>query len=462
MRSFVVVLGTVGAITACLSACFTGGSSNPDGGTGNGVTFYKDVLPILQDNCQHCHVSGGVAPFPLVSYDDAKANAVGMVVDTQARIMPPWGAQTTSECTPRLPWKDDIRLSDPQIATIKAWHDGGDVAGNPADAPPPNTTPPITDLPGATSLTPAVPYTLTKTGDYFRCFVLDPQITATGWYLTGTFIKPGNKTIVHHALVFEVPANATIPPPTDGVPNQYDCFGASGVSNAELIAAWAPGGAPQQYPTDVGHPLAVGSKFVMQIHYHPHTNATADPDATTFQFSTTTTKPTWTVGTALLGNYDTAVSNGTGLENPPFVIPPDAPNQIFTMDFTGPASVPIKLRVLSILPHMHIVGSDIKVTIDRPAPDANNPANECLVQVPTWNFNWQRNYQYDVDIASLPTVGAGDLIKVRCTYNNTLSNPALVQALNEAGQKQTQPVSLGETTLDEMCLAGFWYIYPTL
>ncbi|HSQ65957.1 MAG TPA: hypothetical protein VLM85_22200 [Polyangiaceae bacterium] len=453
-------------VVACLFpavACFTGSGSNntnPDASAG-GVTFYKDVAPILQNTCQHCHVPGGVAPFPLVTYDDAKANAAGMVADTQARIMPPWGAQSTSECTPRFPWKNDIRLSDAQIATIKAWHDGGDVAGNPADAPPPSTTPPVTDLPNATSLTPAVPYTLTQTGDYFRCFVLDPNITATGTYLTGTFIKPGNTTIVHHALIFSAPASATIPPSTDGVPNQYDCFGDSGVSGAELVAAWAPGGTPQQYPAGVGHPLAAGSKFIMQIHYHPHSNATSTPDATTFQFATTTTKPAWTVGTALLGNYAKAVNNGTGLENPPFSIPPDTANQVFTMDSTAPAAIPITLRILSVLPHMHLVGSDIKVTVDRAAPDANNPASECLVQVPSWNFNWQRNYQYDVDVSSLPTIGPGDTIKVRCTYDNTTSNAPLMQALSEKGLTQTQIVTLGETTLDEMCLGGFWYVYPT-
>jgi hypothetical protein len=309
-----------------------------------------------------------------------------------------------------------------------------------------------------------VPYTLSlaQTTDYFRCFVLDPQITTAGTYLTGTFIKPGNTTIVHHALIFSVPANATIPPPSDGVPDQYDCFGDSGVSGAQLVAAWAPGGTPQVYPDGVGHPLDVGTKFVMQIHYHPHANATADPDTTTFQFSTTTTKPAWTVGTALLGNFANAVSSGTGLEDPPFTIPPDTANKVFTMDYTEPASIPIKVRVLSVLPHMHIVGSDIKITVDRAAPDANDPASECLVQVPSWNFNWQRNYQYDVDIASLPTIAPGDLIKIRCTYDNTLNNPALVEALTEAGQKQTQPVSLGETTLDEMCLGAFWYVYPTL
>lgn len=80
------------------------------------VTFHKDALPILQKVCQDCHVPGGIAPFSLVTYDDAKAVAGSIVQQTAARIMPPWGAQQTSECTPPHPWKDDLRLSAQEIA----------------------------------------------------------------------------------------------------------------------------------------------------------------------------------------------------------------------------------------------------------------------------------------------------------------------------------------------------------
>jgi hypothetical protein len=456
----ILVVALAGA--SLFSACYLGGSSSgtPDASAAT-VTYYKDILPIVQKNCQTCHQQGGIAPFSLIDYASAQANALAMVSDTQAHIMPPWGAQTTSECQLRYPWKGDLRLAQSDIDTIKSWSDQGAVAGNPADAPPPINIPLSNDLPGATDLTPATPFTLTQTTDYFRCYVLDPQITATGTFLTGTNIKPGNKTIVHHALIYSVPSTATIPAPTDGVPNQYDCFGGPGISNPQLVAVWAPGGVPFQYPASVGHPLDVGTKLVMQIHYHPHANATTDPDLTTFQMTTTTVKPTWSVGTELLGNYTNAVTNGTGLENPPFAIQPNLDGQVFTMDTTVP-SLPIAIRLLSVAAHMHLVGTDEKVTIARLNPDANNPASECLLQVPQWNFNWQREYQYDVDITSLPTVATGDVLKLRCTYNNTMNNASLAASLSEQGLKQTQPVTLGETTLDEMCLGAFWYVYPSL
>ncbi len=310
-----------------------------------------------------------------------------------------------------------------------------------------------------------MPYTLpaSQTTDYFRCFVLDPQLAAQT-YVTGFNIKPGNKTIVHHALVYAVPSTATIPPPTDGVPNQYDCFGGPGVSSPQLVALWAPGGVPYQYPDGVGHPLAAGTKLIMQIHYHPHANATPDPDTTTFQFGTTTVTPSWTVGTLLIGNFDTPVTNGTGLEEPAFTIPADTDNVIRTMDMSSQKiKLPISVHILMSGAHMHLVGTDEKIMIHRAAPTGSNPADECLLQVPQWNFNWQRAYQYDApDMNSLPLVSQGDSVKIRCTYNNTMSNSILAASLTEAGQKQTAPVNLGETTNDEMCLGAFWYVYPTL
>lgn len=458
--SIIFFIAIASGVIGCTSSAPNSG--DPDASTG-AVTFYKDVDPIFQKVCQDCHVQGGIAPFPLVTYDDAKLNAASVVSDTQQRIMPPFGARTTAECQPRYAYKDDWSLTDAEIATIQAWHDGGDVAGDPNDAPPPNTTPPITDLPNSTSLAPAIPFNLpaNQTNDDFRCFVLDPKIAATT-YLTGTYVKPGNHTIVHHALIFSVPGNATIPPPDDpNVPDQYTCFGSANVSGQQLVALWAPGAQPSTYPDGVAHPLDPGTKFIMQIHYHPHANADFSPDTTTFEFATTTQKPTWTVGTALLGNFNNAVGQGgTGLENPPFLIAPNQSNQVFTMEYTESALLP-PVRILSVASHMHLVGNDQKITLTRANPQGSDPSSECLLQVPRWNFNWQRSYEYDTDVASLPLFSPGDKLEVRCTYDNTMNNVALAQALTEAGQKQTQPVKLGETTLDEMCLGAFWFVYPT-
>src|SRR6267154_621736 len=49
------------------------------------VTFSKDVLPILQKNCQGCHRPGEVAPMSLLTYKDARpwAKAIKNAVVSQ-------------------------------------------------------------------------------------------------------------------------------------------------------------------------------------------------------------------------------------------------------------------------------------------------------------------------------------------------------------------------------------------
>jgi len=242
MRFLLVALAGASLVAAaCSSSDSAPASPSGDvGGAGDGgvpagpITFHKHVEPILQKVCQNCHVAGGIAPFALVTYDDAKSVGGLIVQQTGARTMPPWGAQDTAECKPPMPWKNDLRLSEQEIAILAAWHTGGNLEGDPKDAPPPRTSMPATHLEGALSLAPATPFTLAGTNDTFKCFVLDPKITATT-YLTATNFVPTNKTIVHHALAFAIPATAKVPGDT------YDCFGGPGIDNPTLVAAWAPG-----------------------------------------------------------------------------------------------------------------------------------------------------------------------------------------------------------------------------
>ena len=459
------VLGITTAVAVAIAACSSsdpaspGGATEPPGTTPvvappGAVTFHKDVEPVLQKVCQNCHVAGGIAPFSLVTYEDAKSVAQSIVEQTVSKTMPPWGAQETSECKPPKAWKDDLRLSPAEIALFKAWHDGGDYEGDPKDAPPPRTAPPVTGLAGATSLAPATPFTLASaTSDTFRCFVLDPKITTTK-YLNGTNFVPSNKTIVHHALAFAVPPGTAVPA------DEYDCFGGPNVAGSNLIAEWAPGGVPNEYPADVGLALEPGTRFVVQVHYHPHANATRAPDATAFQFRTTDAVPTYKASNQLIGNFKNAIGPaGIGLEpgaddlggEPTFMIPANAAAHVETMQFKVPA-LGSQIWILSVGAHMHLAGHDERVTLTRGADTS------CLLQEPAWDFNWQRGYQYDAPVESLPTIAAGDVLKIRCTYDNTMSNVALATARKETGNMQSSDISLGESTTDEMCLAAFTFI----
>ena len=482
MRVNVAVLGVVGVGMAALVACSSGAPASPTGpaaagtGTGSGddgtttaqaVTFHKDVEPILQQHCQMCHVAGGIAPMALVTYADAQAYAAPIVAQTTSGTMPPWGAVSTPDCTPPLPWKNDPRLSSDQIATLSAWASAGAPEGNPADAPAGGPPPPIGLQNVSADLVPPQPYALTsETADEYRCFVLDPKITQAT-YLNGSFVVPGNSAIVHHVLVFADPTGASRAKITDPGTQSYDCFGSAGIAKQSLLAAWAPGGNPSDYPSNVGAPLAAGTLLVMQVHYHPHAvGASLAPDQTHFQMRLSSQAPEYLAVTLLPGNYDTGVgATGDGLlpgpddpaKGPAFVIPPNVKDHTETMQVTVPGSVGgvsvPSLSLFAIGGHEHYVGTAVQVDLARKSPPAGQPANQCLLAIPHWDFDWQRWYPYDAPIEQLPTVQAGDVVTVTCTYDNTMDNPKVVESLSEQGLTSPQTVHLGETTLDEMCLA---------
>src|SRR6266699_1452853 len=87
---------------------------------GPAVTFTKDVAPILYKSCVECHRPTMFAPMSLVTYDDARPWARAIKQRVTARTMPPWGADT-----PHGVFKNDPRLTEPEIATIASWVDAG-------------------------------------------------------------------------------------------------------------------------------------------------------------------------------------------------------------------------------------------------------------------------------------------------------------------------------------------------
>src|SRR5277367_6283818 len=93
-------------------------------------TFNRDIAPILYKNCSNCHRPGEVAPFALLTYQDAAKRARQLAEITQARVMPPWKA------TPGYgDFRDARRLTDPQIAMIRDWAAHGSPEGDPAEKP---------------------------------------------------------------------------------------------------------------------------------------------------------------------------------------------------------------------------------------------------------------------------------------------------------------------------------------
>ena len=436
----------------------TGSGADESGSTGEAMgpvpTWHQDIAPIVVGRCAGCHDDGGVGPFSLADYDAAFPWAPILTEAVHAGTMPPFAADDTSECEMNYGWQDDLRLSDEDKQLLQEWADGGAPEGDPAAAAPlpvpPDTA--LTEVDQSLPMTGAV--TIGGTQDEFLCFSLDPQLEEDR-YLRALQIEPGNDKIVHHVLIYvdEEGESAGLAGP-DG---SYPCSG--GGVQGQLIGAWAPGALPNRTPEGVGMRVPAGSRIVMNVHYHPTGAGDEVDDGTRIDFDWLEEVPAFRGELALIGNGQGLLpgpNDDGGIE---FRIPAGVSDHVESMLFTLPADIP-EIRLWQVGSHMHYLGVDMIIGVRRSA--SQGPAEECLLHTPTYSFEWQRVYAYDADLDDLPRLAGGDELYMRCTYDNTLNTPGVVEALGQMGLSEPVEVVLGEETLDEMCLGIYGVIFPNL
>lgn len=458
-----VSFAAVAALAA--SACSSSEPAHPlmPAPTESSITFSETVEPILQQHCQTCHHTGGIAPFSLVSYEDAVKNAPLVREKVLAREMPPWGAFDSPDCKMQHKLKDDLRLSDEDIAKIATWVENGTPLGDVSKRPPPAVFA-NAGLVDKTHSFVTTPHVVAGSGiDDFRCFPIDPGFTEDTW-VGGSNVVPGDPTVVHHVLVFvdpnsESPALAAGDPAHDG---SYSCFGGPGLKAApSLLLAWAPGVPPTYYGDDSGIKVPKGAKLVMQIHYHPHTDASAT-DQTGFELKALPGKPSFVSQILLVGNADTSDPKKLIHLVPPsadrFLIPAGAEGHVEAMEVNIPEKIGSftfpPTNILAAGAHMHWAGVNMKIEVTRKNPTEGQPEHECVLSTPKYDFNWQRGYRFDEDdVDKLPLISPGDTIRFTCTYDNSTKNKYVVRSLAE-DHTSLHDIHLGETTRDEMCLGA--------
>ncbi len=433
-------------------------------------TFSRDIAPLLQDRCQTCHHTGGLAPMSFETYAVAKIFSQAMVQSTKSRRMPPWGAFSTSECQPRYGFAEDPSLSPDELLMLEKWAESGAPEGDPTEMPQPLTTfaSPTLDTPDKV-MTVEKGWAARGTKDQFRCFVLDPQMPIP-MFVQGVGFRAGNAQVVHHAIVFTDPKRQSLA--KVGPDGSYECFGSPEVDETQILYAWAPGTQPQDLGARVGFYLEANSLLVLQVHYHPAGDETP-PDTSTVDIKWSVDLPEYVAFLGLFGNFERTYRDGDGLMAGPndtdpnkaeFRIPANVSDHVEVMKAKLPAKlgdydIP-EMRAIIVGSHMHYVGRDLKMDIERTDVLPGEPTKECLIQTPQWDFNWQRGYRYDTEIEQAPRIKPGDTLQVRCTYDNTMANPALVRALREQGLEAPHDVVLGEQTLDEMCLGVLVTAFP--
>ncbi|HEU0030085.1 MAG TPA: hypothetical protein VFQ53_05605 [Kofleriaceae bacterium] len=387
----------------------------PDPTPPAGLTFYEDVAPLLAKHCVGCHRPDGAAPFSLITADDVLAVDALIPDMVTTRQMPPWGADNSGACNT---FRDARWMTDGEIATIVDWLAGDRALGDPALAPALPPLPPGLSRVDATAAMPVAYTPDAALDDDYRCFIVDPGI-ASDAFLTGFEVRPGEPAIVHHILMFQLDTAAAETTVADldaqTAGPGYTCFGGVGAA-ASLLGVWAPGVRAATYPEGTGLAVKGGRKIVLQIHYHRGAMPLADQTAVDLRLEPTVPEPSFLYLLAA----------------PDLYVPPGQASFTTTNQYQLPGFLGT-YNVWGVFPHMHTLGRTLRVEVDH----AGQP--QCMVDVPRWDFNWQQGYFYD---GPPKIAGGGDMLRISCTHDTT---------------SRTEPVTWGEGTNDEMCLA-FMYV----
>ncbi|MDP6944800.1 MAG: hypothetical protein QF464_11675, partial [Myxococcota bacterium] len=423
------------------------GSATPVSGE---VTYYGHTRAILEANCVPCHTPGEISTLYLTTYEAAYQARDAIAFEVESLHMPPWLASPGCDT-----YSPDSSLSDQDRATLIAWVDEGAPEGFPADYVPPFVDPPVTlDGPSIALVMPE-PYTPPAGTDDYRCF----PITWTGTvplYINGAEIVPGSRTQVHHVIAYaagpEMGPTVMAADMAHEGPG-YPCFGSplpSGSADNTLtagsfswVAAWAPGGGARLFPAGTGILIEPGSTVVLQMHYNTYTvEPFADVTTAYFQVVSSVTLP---AAVYPFTNFGWVFSPGS------MMIPAGEAEVTHSHsdDITGwtgyfPADLGrapgASMLVHSVALHMHRLGASASVSLRR-----SNGTEDCLLDIPDWDFDWQRSYQF----TDAKIVHAGDLIDLSCTWDNSQANQPWIDGV----QATAQDVDWGDGTRDEMCLA---------
>ncbi len=376
-------------------------------------TYASVVAPLLNKHCVICHRSGEVAPFPLTSYEDARKRAGFLAKMAEEKRMPPWKAE------PGFGEFHDTRiLTGEEIVTLKAWADAGAPLGDPARVPPlpvftegwqlgkPDL---VLEMPGYFDIPADGP-------DIYRSFVM-PTRLKTDQTVAAIEFKPGNHRTVHHAMLFLDSSGEARRKDAADPAHGFGTFGGPGFLPSGTLGGWAPGNKPRRLPEGMGRLLKKDSDIVIQVHYHPTGKMEKDRSKVAIYFT-----PEPAVQMVAMMPLATRKID----------IPPGEKRYNRHVEFTTPEH----LRVVTVTPHMHLLGQEMKVRAITP-----QGKEIPLIWIRHWEFNWQDSYSL-VRPLDIP---AGSKLVLDAWYDNSAGNP-----LNPSSPPQR--VTWGEQTVDEMCL----------
>lgn len=380
-------------------------------------TWSDDVAGIFYDKCAKCHHATGVAPFELMTYNQANSMGTAIYDAVAQDKMPPWPPNNGYQ-----QYVHDRSLTPVQKTTVLSWLSNGMPEGNAANTPPPPVFNAGSIL-GSGDLEVQIPNYVSKAtaqSDDYVCFVI-PNGLAQGRTIKSIEIVPGNRAIVHHCLIYVDGTNTTV---TDTIGG--DC-GSPSSSSATLLMGYTPGSSPMTLPSSgplkLGMNMPANGSIVFAMHYPAGSFGQMDSTKAIFHFY-----PPGETGIR-------EILAAPVLMNWSFTLPP---NQFTNVSAIYPSSggIPVDISVLSVFPHMHLLGESMKVYGLKPNQDSIP-----LIDIPHWDFHWQDFYFF----RNIQRIPAGSKFKVDARYDNTATN---------VHNPNSPPVTIfpGLNTSDEMCL----------
>jgi mono/diheme cytochrome c family protein len=380
-------------------------------------TFTKDIAPILQRSCQNCHRPNSVAPMSLISYEEVRPYARSIKQRTGLRdrmgVMPPWFIDKRIGIQD---YKDDISLSEKEIATIAAWADGGAPRGNAADMPAPRVftaenewaigqpdvivdSPPVTmkaNAPDWWGALPPVPIGVTE-DRYVAAVEMKEVSTVRG--------GSGGKFIFHHAIHALFDANGV---PVGGIGSPHEVG-----RNAEFFEPQA------------GRLMKAGSQLVFpSVHMHANAEDTTARLRVAYKFHPKGYKPERRAGGLTFGNGEIDLKPMTAGQEVHFYATLDQHTMLTTFE-----------------PHMHAAGV-------RMCMEAIWGGRTETLSCAGYDHNWVRVYKFGDDAA--PLLPKGTLLHLIAYFDTTPANKNVVDPRNWGG--------LGHRSIDNMAIL----IAPTI
>ena len=379
------------------------------------ITFNEHIAPIVHENCTPCHRPGEAGPFSLITYKDVRKRTKMIAEVTKDRYMPPWPADRSYSN-----FIGERGLTNEQIAMFSAWRDSGAKEGDPDKAPRPPVFPTSSQL-GQPDLVVYMSDTFFIEGDNSDRFILGkvPFELAKDTFIRAIEFVPGNRQLVHHmnGHLINYPSGKKRDPfqgdlyvDAEQVLSR-DAYGLMDLANDDgsyppltpSAVNYLPGLAPPVYPEGIGgYYLNRTGLFLMNtLHYGPSPLDTFDLSRFNVFFSDG--PPERPLKELQLGTL------GMTPVEPELVIPPEK-----VMTFTTKYTLDEDISVLTINPHMHLLGTVFwAFAIDLVGDTIP------LVRIPKWDFRWQYAYTFEY---MLPLM-RGTTIHVHGTFDNTSDNP---------------------------------------